>query len=111
MRGMNNKTPKSERMATILLKRVNPNGSLSPSFHDYENHPPLSVLDLGCGAGYWVRDAASAWKHHGTVVTGFDMVNVTKGVLTPDSEDVNYTFVRGNLWVLKDSNHIQLAHD
>jgi hypothetical protein len=30
--------------------RVNPTNS--PSFHNYGNNPPTSVLDLGCGQGY-----------------------------------------------------------
>ena len=40
----------SDRHTGELLVRLNPTGS--PSFHNYGNNPPTSVLDLGCGQGY-----------------------------------------------------------
>ncbi|KIY43978.1 hypothetical protein FISHEDRAFT_52130 [Fistulina hepatica ATCC 64428] len=33
--------------------------------------PPQSVLDLGCGCGYWIFEAAKRWKN--TRFVGFDM--------------------------------------
>ena len=39
----------SDRYTGELLSRLNPTGS--PSFHDYGDNPPSSVLDLGCGQG------------------------------------------------------------
>jgi len=39
----------SDRQTGELLTRLNSTGS--PSFHNYRNAPPSSVLDLGCGQG------------------------------------------------------------
>ena len=105
----------SDRHTGELLVRVNPTSS--PSFHNYGNNPPTSVLDLGCGQGYviilsrpscshsfffshWVVDAAIAWKGYGTKVTGYDMVEVSKDLLPWAVEQGiidNIRFVRGNL--------------
>lgn len=51
----------------------------------------MTVLDLGCGQGTWVCQAADAWKHSGTIVTGLDLVDVVI------EEHENAKFVRGNL--------------
>ena len=56
-----------------LLKRLKPKDM--PTFHDYKN-PPQEVLDLGCGEGIWVKDAAAAWADAGTKVVGFDLVDL-----------------------------------
>ena len=105
----------SDRHTGELLARLNPTSS--PSFHNYGNTPPTSVLDLGCGQGYvsfhltsimmpsifcrhWVVDAAIAWKGYGTKVTGYDMVDVSKALLPWVIEQGvtgNVQFVRGNL--------------
>ena len=45
-----------------------------PSFHEFGNKHPTKVLDLGCGEGHWVVDAASEWR--GARVTGLDLVDV-----------------------------------
>ncbi|OSX66962.1 hypothetical protein POSPLADRAFT_1042254 [Postia placenta MAD-698-R-SB12] len=62
----------SELRTYELLRRLNPN--CSPSFHNYGKNPPSRVLDLGCGKGYWVLNAARSWKN--TKVTGLDLIDV-----------------------------------
>ncbi|KAH8834805.1 hypothetical protein DL96DRAFT_1571791 [Flagelloscypha sp. PMI_526] len=52
----------------------------SPSFHAYGNFAPTAVLDVGCGEGHWLLDAAVAWANHGTRITGIDAVDVTKSM-------------------------------
>ncbi len=80
-------------MNNELLQRLQP--KTSPSFRDYGNAPPRSVIDLGCGPGFWILDAAAAWKH--TTFVGFDLVDV----LQRDFQKTeNVQFVRGNLCVL-----------
>ncbi|TDL28158.1 hypothetical protein BD410DRAFT_824878 [Rickenella mellea] len=74
-----------------LLRRLNSNGT--PSFHDYGSEPPLTVLDLGCGHGFWAVDAAAAWQSAGTKITAFDLVDVVPEA----SKNVdNITWRRGN---------------
>ncbi|KAF9454137.1 hypothetical protein P691DRAFT_810855 [Macrolepiota fuliginosa MF-IS2] len=46
----------------------------SISFVNFKQHPPQRVLDLGCGLGTWVIDAAKEWPDCEFV--GFDLVNV-----------------------------------
>ncbi|KAH9479830.1 hypothetical protein JR316_0008425 [Psilocybe cubensis] len=87
----------NDRHTGELLMRLNPTNS--PSFHNYGNNPPTSVLDLGCGQGHWVVDAAIAWKGYGTRVTGYDMVDISRGLLPWAVEQGvadNIRFVRGN---------------
>ncbi|PPQ92318.1 hypothetical protein CVT25_008524 [Psilocybe cyanescens] len=87
----------NDRHTGELLVRLNPTNS--PSFHNYGNNPPMSVLDLGCGQGHWVVDAAIAWKGYGTKVTGYDMVDISRGLLPWAVEQGvadNIRFVRGN---------------
>ena len=65
--------------------------------------PPAAVLDLGCGQGYWILDAAVAWKGYGTRVTGVDMVDVTKNLRnTAARRGVadNVQFIKSNLYVI-----------
>lgn len=64
----------------------------SPTFHDFGSKPPQTVLDLGCGQGHWVLEAAAIWKD--SQITGFDMVDVT---LPAFGSTDNVKFVRGNL--------------
>ncbi|TFK70414.1 hypothetical protein BDN72DRAFT_538187 [Pluteus cervinus] len=79
----------NDRYTGLLLNRLNPNGT--PSFHDYGRNPPPNVLDLGCGQGHWVKEAASAWRQ--SRIIGFDLVDVTLPSL---DQMENVTFVRGN---------------
>ncbi|KAK0491186.1 hypothetical protein IW261DRAFT_1413546 [Armillaria novae-zelandiae] len=86
-----------DRLGTELLKRLN--SVDGPSFHHYGNNPPATVLDLGCGEGHWMLDAAVAWKGYGTKVTGFDMVDITKSLRTAAARNgvsENISFVKGN---------------
>lgn len=64
----------NESYTNLLLRRLNENQT--PSFHDYGEFPPSSVLDLGCGQGEWLLEASSAWSKHNTKVTGLDFVDV-----------------------------------
>ncbi|KAJ7163511.1 hypothetical protein C8R43DRAFT_1171600 [Mycena crocata] len=87
----------SDRQTWELLRKLN--STNSPSFHNYEGRPPRYVLDLGCGAGHWMLDAAVAWRNSGTQIIGFDMVDTTKGLWsTAQRQGVanNIRFVRGN---------------
>ncbi|KAK0457382.1 uncharacterized protein EV420DRAFT_1480856 [Desarmillaria tabescens] len=84
-----------DRLTTDLLQEL----IGSPSVHKYGDNPPATVLDLGCGQGYWMLHAAIAWKGYGTKVTGFDMVDLTHPLhaLAVQHEIVdNTTFVEGN---------------
>ncbi|KAJ7036616.1 hypothetical protein C8F04DRAFT_953782 [Mycena alexandri] len=87
----------NDRQTWELLRKVN--STNTPSFHDYGGRPPHNVLDLGCGAGHWMLDAAMAWRNSGTQVIGFDMVDTTKGlwpVVQRQGLTENLKFVRGN---------------
>ena len=64
--------PPSDRYSELLLQRLSEG---SPSFHDYANKPPRTVLDLGCGPGYWLLHTANSWKK--SQITGLDIVDVT----------------------------------
>lgn len=85
----------SDLYADILLSRLRKPSS--PTFYDYGHRPPLSVLDLGCGTGLWVLHAAKTWSKHCTRVTGFDVVDLTKGTWpTGEKTKPVYRLVRGN---------------
>ncbi|KAF8913138.1 S-adenosyl-L-methionine-dependent methyltransferase [Gymnopilus junonius] len=45
----------------------------SVSFADFKEHP-TTVLDLGCGTGTWIIDAAKEWPECHFI--GFDLVNI-----------------------------------
>lgn len=62
----------NDRYSELLLQRLSGG---SPSFHDYDNKPPTTVLDLGCGPGYWLLHTANCWKK--SQITGLDIVDVT----------------------------------
>ncbi|KAJ7757457.1 hypothetical protein B0H16DRAFT_664813 [Mycena metata] len=71
----------NERYTHYLLRRLAPAGS--PTFHDYGTHPPASVLDLGCGTGVWLLDAARTWRT--TQFIGLDIVDVALPALSSPS--------------------------
>ncbi|KAF7302556.1 Methyltransf-25 domain-containing protein [Mycena chlorophos] len=68
----------SERYSHQLLRRLLPDGS--PTFHSYKHTPPQSVLELGCGIGAWLQDAARVWRT--TQFVGLDLVNVALPAVT-----------------------------
>ncbi|KAJ7157082.1 hypothetical protein C8R46DRAFT_1113323 [Mycena filopes] len=68
----------NERYNHYLLRRLAPAGS--PTFHDYGAHPPPSVLDLGCGTGVWLLNAARTWRS--TQFVGLDLVDVAVPALS-----------------------------
>ncbi|KAJ7606832.1 hypothetical protein FB45DRAFT_949243 [Roridomyces roridus] len=80
----------SERATHHLLRRLAPDGS--PVFYT-SAQPPASVLDLGCGAGIWLLDAARTWR--ATQFIGFDLVDVAAPALT-DGSIPNVRIVRGD---------------
>ncbi|KAJ6621493.1 hypothetical protein B0H10DRAFT_2017534 [Mycena sp. CBHHK59/15] len=88
---------RSDRQTWELLRKLN--AVNSPSFYNYGGRPPQNVLDLGCGQGHWMLDAAIAWQAAGTQITGFDMVDMTKA-LWPVAQRQGVLnkikFVRGN---------------
>ncbi|KAJ7065488.1 hypothetical protein C8F01DRAFT_1020819 [Mycena amicta] len=91
-----------DRQTWDLMRKLNRTHN-GPSFHNYGDRPPATVLDLGCGAGYWVLDAAMAWRTAGTQVVGFDMMDTMRGMwATAQRQGIagNIKFVRGNF--LKD---------
>ncbi|KAJ7665217.1 S-adenosyl-L-methionine-dependent methyltransferase, partial [Mycena polygramma] len=57
------------------------------------NTPPASVLDLGCGSGLWLLDAARTWRS--TQFVGLDLVDVAVSPLT-DGSTHNVRLVRGD---------------
>lgn len=65
----------------MLLRRITPNHG--PSFHDYGERPPARVLDLGCGRGDWIVDAAGSWPN--THFTGLDLVRIASASWELDS--------------------------
>ncbi|KAF7296437.1 Methyltransf-25 domain-containing protein [Mycena chlorophos] len=87
-----------DRQTLDLLKKLNRSYG-GPSFHDYGDRPPSTVLDLGCGAGWWLLDAAVAWKSAGTQFVGLDMYDTMRGAWsTAQRQGVSGSikFVRGN---------------
>jgi ubiquinone/menaquinone biosynthesis C-methylase UbiE len=85
----------SDRYTHSLFQKINQNGT--PLFGTYRN-PPSNALDLGCGPGYWVLDAAAAWRAAGTKVVGLDLVDVfDEEWMSEKASMPNVEFVRGNL--------------
>ncbi|KAH7886203.1 hypothetical protein F5I97DRAFT_1878339 [Phlebopus sp. FC_14] len=56
-----------------LLRHLNPN---SPSFQNFGEGFPASILDLGCGPGTWAVDAATFWKS--SRVIGLDIIHPSR---------------------------------
>jgi hypothetical protein len=70
------------------------------SLHQYKE-PPKRVLDLGCGNGLWVIDAAQEWTE--SSIVGFDLKNIqpnlVKANIMPDLAS-RIQWVHGNLYVV-----------
>ncbi|KAF7354839.1 Methyltransf-25 domain-containing protein [Mycena sanguinolenta] len=81
----------NERYTHYLQRRLAPIDS--PTFHNYHNSPPASVLDLGCGAGLWLLDAARMWRT--TQFVGLDLVDVALPAFA-DGAVPNVRLVRGD---------------
>ncbi|KAL1679688.1 hypothetical protein EV122DRAFT_251056 [Schizophyllum commune] len=86
----------ADRVTHILLRRLLPPSS--PTFYDYDTAPPTAALDLGCGAGHWLLDAAQAWQGYGTRLTGMDNIDLTRGTgLEKQATFVRSDFLRAPL--------------
>ena len=51
---------------------------------------------------HWAVDVAIAWQGYGTKVTGYDMVDISKGLLPcaiKHGVKNNFKFIRGNLYI------------
>jgi ubiquinone/menaquinone biosynthesis C-methylase UbiE len=88
----------SDRSTYDLLRQLNTTDT--PTFRDL-TIPPRTVLDLGCGEGHWILEAAATWGYDdGTLFIGFDLVDVfTEYVRRQKLGFDNVEFVRGNLCV------------
>ncbi|KAG9049724.1 hypothetical protein FS837_009369 [Tulasnella sp. UAMH 9824] len=74
-----------------LVKALQPERS-SPSFYHFK-HAPSMVLDLGCGVGRWVIEAAAEWTK--TRFIGLDLMD-----LQPDLSEKQYEEIRDRVqWV------------
>ncbi|KAF7310843.1 MAP kinase kinase kinase [Mycena chlorophos] len=84
----------ADRQTWELMRKLNRNGS--PSFHNYGGRAPRSVLDLGCGSGTWLLDAATSWPT--AQVIGFDRTETLRGMwpIAQGNGIDNIQFVRGN---------------
>ncbi|KAG8949149.1 hypothetical protein FRC03_000416 [Tulasnella sp. 419] len=86
-----------------LIKALTPNRT-GLSFHQFQKHPP-SVLDLGCGEGRWILEAATHWKH--TRFTGLDLMDIQ-----PDLSHKYFDDVRDRVkWVHSNFLHYRLPFD
>ncbi|KAI4522712.1 hypothetical protein K525DRAFT_198188 [Schizophyllum commune Loenen D] len=86
----------ADRVTHTLLRRLLPPNS--PTFYNYDTTPPTAALDLGCGAGHWLFDAAQAWQGYGTRLTGMDNVDLTRGTgLEKQATFVRSDFLRAPL--------------
>lgn len=74
-----------------LVKALQPDRN-SPSFYSFK-HAPSMVLDLGCGVGRWVIEAAAEWTK--TRFVGLDVMD-----LQPDLSEKQYEEIRDRVqWV------------
>ncbi|THH12290.1 hypothetical protein EW146_g7760 [Bondarzewia mesenterica] len=92
----------NDRMTNALLRRLTPKGS--PSFHDFGNKPPARVLDLACGEGHWVIDAAVTWRARGVKVTGLDLVDIN----SKEWDDLDRAITDNITWVRHNFVHYAL---
>lgn len=86
-----------ERRFMDLLLKLLP--TESPTFYDYGSRPPKTVLDLGCGKGYWAAYAAKQWKFANSKITAFDLIDLGDSLREEVDPEVaaNIFWVRGNL--------------
>ncbi|KAG8896757.1 hypothetical protein FRC00_005316 [Tulasnella sp. 408] len=83
-----------------LVKALQPDRS-SPSFYHFK-HAPSMVLDLGCGVGRWVIEAAAEWTK--TRFVGLDLMD-----LQPDLSEKQYEDIRDRVqWVHNNFVHFKL---
>ncbi|KAF9523293.1 hypothetical protein CPB83DRAFT_898872 [Crepidotus variabilis] len=88
MQAYNHVSLDSGRNMVLLLQRLSGG---SPTFHDYGPDHPSTVLDLGCGPGYWAQQAAALWPT--SQITGFDLVDM---ISTSCRLPSNVKFVQGD---------------
>ncbi|KAL5519176.1 hypothetical protein ACEPAH_859 [Sanghuangporus vaninii] len=88
MRGYNKVDLQNDAYFHLLLRRLNTSGT--PSFREYLC-PPEDVLDLGCGQGTWVQEAAAAWP--AAKIVGYDIVDLFN---EPEKPHPNVTLKSGN---------------
>ena len=89
----------SDYCTNEFLRKLMPPGS--PTFFEY-TQPPIDILDIGCGRGYWAAEAATTWKHKNAYVTAFDIVDLGRPLrqsLEPDIS-AHILWVQGNLYVV-----------
>ncbi|KAL0066553.1 hypothetical protein AAF712_006356 [Marasmius tenuissimus] len=82
----------NDRHFNTLLRRLNSNGT--PSFHDYARlgeSPPSCVLDMACGQGFWLLQAATQWPN--SRIVGLDLMDVR---LPQVKARENIEFIGGN---------------
>ncbi|KAG8759610.1 hypothetical protein FRC14_005475 [Serendipita sp. 396] len=99
-----------ERTNHIMLNKICGSPSLY-AVDGIEVQPPKNVLDLGCGNGLWVMDAAKAWPD--TSFVGIDLV-----LLQPDLELVSDDLRARIQWIHSNfldalpfpSSHFDLVH-
>ncbi|KAG2138692.1 uncharacterized protein EDB93DRAFT_1090519 [Suillus bovinus] len=74
----------NDRFSDALLQRLSTNGT--PSFLTFNGNPPTTILDLGCGAGYWAIRAAKHWPN--ARIIGIDLIapsSLNDGIATPSN--------------------------
>ncbi|KAJ7110323.1 hypothetical protein C8R43DRAFT_904362 [Mycena crocata] len=81
----------SDRATNNLMRCLVPPGS--PAYKPFGGRPPATVLDLGCGEGVWLADAARIWR--GSQFIGLDLVDILLPALT-DGSIPNVRLVRGD---------------
>ena len=65
------------------------------------------ILDLGCGQGFWVAEAAQYFAQYGTKVVGFDLVDAVSDEMR---ELPSVSWKRGNLCVDRPKKTYLSAH-